>query len=483
MLGRFIIRVLVACTAVIPLFAAGPSAQAAPLTVTNGTQFMDTGGNPVHAHGGGIIKVGSAYYWFGENRDADNNFKAVSVHRSTDLKNWEFRRDVLTRDSDPELALAGIERPKVIYNSATGKFVMWMHKEMNGQNYTEARAAVAVSDTVDGDYSWQGSFRPPSGTTSRDQTLFKDDDGTAYQISSADGNADLRIYKLNADYTGYADVTPVNPWDGGFREAPALFKRGDVYFMLTSGNSGWEPNQQQYATAPSIEGPWTAMRSVGDPTGYGSQTTFVLAVQGTSGTSYLYMGDRWGNSSLINGSVNDSRYVWLPLSFPTPTTMVMPWYPQVSIDSEAGTVKGVGGGPYYNLVARHSAKCVDISENSSNDSVLALQYTCTGGLNQQWRLKDAGNGYVNVIAQHSGKCLEVGGAYLNDGAAVKQYRCTNGANQQWQFQDQGNSHYRLVARHSGKCLDVTNASTANGARLTQYTCGSGGNQQFKRTEV
>ncbi len=66
--------------------AAAAPAQAAPVTITNGTQFTDTGGNVVHAHGGGVLKVGAYYYWFGENRNANNTFRAVSVYRSTDLR-------------------------------------------------------------------------------------------------------------------------------------------------------------------------------------------------------------------------------------------------------------------------------------------------------------------------------------------------------------------------------------------------------------
>ncbi|WP_329596283.1 RICIN domain-containing protein [Streptomyces pseudovenezuelae] len=476
MFRRAFVPLLAVLLGVFALMVAGAPAQAASVTVTSGTQFTDTTGAVVHAHGGGVIKVGAYYYWFGENRNADNIFKAVSVYRSADLRTWEFRRDVLTRSSDPELAVANIERPKVIYNSTTGKFVMWMHKE-NGSDYNQARAAVAVSDTVDGDYAWRGSFRPPSGTTSRDMTLFKDDDGTAYQITSAAGNADLQIFRLSADYTAY-DSLAANPWPGTYREAPALFKRDGVYFMLTSGNSGWSPNQQKYATATSITGPWTAMTEVGDATAYGSQTAFVLPVQGTSGTSYLYLGDRWGNS--MGGTVNDSQYVWLPLTFPTRTTMNLPWYPQTALDTAAGTVTGVGGGPYYDLVARHSGKCLDITDNSAADGAVALQYTCNGGLNQQWRLQDAGDGYVRLVAQHSGKCLDVSGGSTADGAFVNQYRCTTGTNQQWLFQDQGGGSYRLVARHSGKCLDVANASTVNGARLIQWPCGTGTNQQFQR---
>jgi hypothetical protein len=454
-------------------------ASAAPVVITNATQFTDTTGAVVHAHGGGVLKVGDYYYWLGENRNPDNTFKAVSVYRSTDLKNWEFRNHALTQSSAAELQVANIERPKVIYNPTTRKFVMWMHKE-NGRDYNEARAAVAVSDTIDGNYAWQGSFRPPSGTTSRDQTLFTDDNGTAYQITATADNADLSIFRLNAGFTGY-DSLVANPWPGQFREAPALFKRNGVYFMLTSGTSGWNPNQQRYATATSLAGPWSAMADTGNATTYGSQTAFVLPIQGTSGTSYLYLGDRWGNS--MGGTVNDSQYVWLPITFPTNTTITLPWYPQLSVDAAAGTITGVGGGPHYNLAARHSGKCVDVTSNSAADGASVLQYTCGSGLNQQWRLTDAGGGYVQVVAQHSGKCLDVSSAATADGATVLQYRCGNGTNQQWSFQDQGNGNYRLVARHSGKCLDVSDSSTANGAKLIQWTCGSGTNQQFARRTV
>ncbi|MET8763484.1 RICIN domain-containing protein [Lentzea sp. NPDC004782] len=472
-------RRIAALAGLLTLVVTAVPASAAPVVITNATQFTDTAGAVVHAHGGGVLKVGDYYYWFGENRNPDNSFKAVSVYRSTDLKTWEFRNDALRQSSAAELRSANIERPKVIYNSATHKYVMWMHKE-NATDYNEARAAVAVSDTVDGDYTWLGSFRPPSGTTSRDQTLFTDDDGTAYQITATAGNADLSIYRLTADYTGY-DALVANPWPGSYREAPALFKRNGVYFMLTSGTSGWNPNQQRYATATSLAGPWTAMADAGNDTTYRSQTAYVLPVQGMSGTSYLYLGDRWGNST--GGTVNDSQYVWLPIAFPKNNTMVLPWYPQLSIDTAAGTVTGVGGGPYYNLVARHSGKCVDVTSNSAADGASVLQYTCGGGLNQQWRLTDAGGGYVQVIAQHSGKCLDVSSGSTADGATVLQYRCGSGTNQQWSFQDQGNGYYRLVARHSGKCLDVSDVSTADGAKLIQWTCGSGTNQQFARRAV
>ncbi|KJK36256.1 beta-xylosidase [Streptomyces variegatus] len=450
------------------LATAGP-AQAAPQTVTNGTQFTDTSGSPVHAHGGGVLKVGTYYYWFGEHRNADNTFRYVDAYRSTDLKNWEFRNHVLTEAGDPELATANIERPKVMYNASTGKFVMWMHKE-NGTDYSEARAAVAVSDTVDGDYTWKGSFRPLGQHMSRDITVFVDTDGAGYMVSAARENYDLQIYRLTADYTGIASLV-ANPWPGGHREAPALFKRNGVYFMLTSGATGWNPNQQQYATATNIAGPWSAMKNIGDSTAYGSQTAFVLPVQGTSGTSYLYLGDRWGNS--FSGTVNDSRYVWLPLTFSNSTTMSMSWSPEVTVDTSAGTVTGTSA-TYNTLTARHSSKCADVTSQSLWAGAQLKQYDCNGGANQKYWFKSVGSGYYQLMVRNSSLCVR------ENASTVTQENCASSAtSQQWSLTTTG-SYVNVKSRASGECLDVNGASTANGAALITYTCNGGTNQQWTR---
>ncbi|MFF5156741.1 RICIN domain-containing protein [Streptomyces sp. NPDC000348] len=460
---------LALCLALAGALATAGPAQAAPRTIVNGTQFKDLSGGPVHAHGGGVLKAGAYYYWFGEHRNADNTFRSVDAYRSTDLKNWEFRGHVLTEDSHPELATANIERPKVMYNASTGRFVMWMHKE-NGSDYSEARAAVAVSDTVDGDYTWQGSFRPLGQHMSRDITVFTDTDGTGYMVSAARENYDLHIYRLTADHTGIASLV-ANPWPGGHREAPALFKRNGVYFMLTSGATGWSPNQQKYATATSLSGPWSAMRDVGDPTAYGSQTAYVLPVQGTSGTSYLYLGDRWGNS--FGGTVNDSRYVWLPLTFPSSTSMSMSWSPEVTVDTAAGTVTGTTA-TYHTLIARHSGKCADVTGQSLWQGAQIKQYDCNGGGNQTYWFKSVGGGHHQLVVRNSGLCVQ------ENATTVTQEDCDASATgQQWSVTTTG-SYANVMSRATGECLDVNGASTANSAALITYTCNGGTNQQWTR---
>ena len=460
---------LALCLALFGALATAGPARAAAQTVPNGVQFTDTSGNVVHAHGGGVIKVGSYYYWFGEDRNADNTFRSVDAYRSTDLKTWEFRNRVLAQSSAAELGTAYIERPKVVYNASTGRFVMWMHKE-NGTDYGEARAAVAVSDTVDGAYTYRGSFRPMGQHMSRDITAFVDTDGTGYMVSAANENYDLHIYRLTADYTA-VDSLVANPWPGGHREAPALFKRNGVYFMLTSGATGWNPNQQQYATATSLTGPWTAMTNVGDSTAFGSQTAYVLPVQGTSGTSYLYMGDRWGNS--FAGTVNDSRYVWLPLTFPSSTSLSLSWTPEVTVDTAAGTVTGTSA-TYNTLVARHSARCADVTSQSLWQGAQLKQYDCNGGNNQKYWFKSVGSGYYQLVVRNSSLCVQ------ENAATVTQENCDATATaQQWSLVTTG-SYVNVKSRATAECLDVNGASTANSAAVITYTCNGGTNQQWTR---
>lgn len=462
----------VAAATTVSTFGAAP-AQAAPQTWVNGTTVHDTAGDTMHAHGGGVLKVGDYYYMVGEQRvDGGHLFDAVNMYRSTDLVNWEFRNEILNRDSDPDLDPANIERPKVIYNAEYDHYVMWGHKE-NGTDYGDAESAVAVSDTVDGDYEYQGSFRP-LGHMSRDQTVFVDDDGTGYLISAANENYDLHIYRVTDDYLGVEEL--LYSFDGDHREAPAVFERNGVYFLATSGATGWNPNQGQYATTTNFpEGPWSGWRNFGNSTTYDSQSTHVLEVSGSETTSYMYMGDRWAGAT--GGTPNESTYVWLPLRFPSNDTMAMDWYPQISIDAETGEVGGAGG-ETTEIVSRASGKCIDVVSGSTDDGAEIIQYDCHGGLNQRWQLQDAGDGYVQIVSQSSGKCVDVADESTANGGGIIQWPCNGQSNQEWELRDAGSGYVQIVSRHSGKCIDVPDGSADNSVRLQQYDCHSGHQQQW-----
>jgi hypothetical protein len=133
---------------------------------------------------------------------------------------------------------------------------------------------------------------------------------------------------------------------------------------------------------------------------------------------------------------------------------------------------------YYDIVAVHSGKCLDVFGVSTGDGADVIQWGCWGGQNQQWRLDGRPGNYL-VRAAHSGKCLDVAGGSTANGADVIQWACHGGNNQRWRLDYVGGGKHRLVAVHSGKCLDVSGASGADGADVIQWTCHGGTNQQWR----
>jgi len=57
--------------------------------ISPGAVWPDGDGHHIQAHGGGIIRVGDYYYWYGEERrqGLDTNYRYVSCYRSKDLAN------------------------------------------------------------------------------------------------------------------------------------------------------------------------------------------------------------------------------------------------------------------------------------------------------------------------------------------------------------------------------------------------------------
>jgi hypothetical protein len=134
---------------------------------------------------------------------------------------------------------------------------------------------------------------------------------------------------------------------------------------------------------------------------------------------------------------------------------------------------------YYNLVARQSGKCLDITGGSDLDGTNAIQWSCNGGDNQRWRLVASGGGYSELVARDSGKCLDIEGGSDLDGANAIQWSCNGGDNQRWRLVATGDGYYQLAVRDSGKCLDIAGGSDLDAANAIQWTCNGGNKQQWR----
>jgi hypothetical protein len=284
-------------------------------TIYPGEIWPDSDGNHIQAHGGGIIKLGKTYYWYGEERrkGLDSNYRFVSCYASKDLVNWKFQGDAI-KLSRPDSVLENrgwvLERPKVFYNKKTKKYVMYMHidgkvKGENSGGYGYARVGVAVSDKAKGPFNLIKTFRP-LGKESRDIGQFIDDDRSAYLIFESRPSKGFYIARLSDDYLNVErEVCFIqSPLEGG-----AIVHYQGLYYVIGSALTGWRPNPNKYSTATTLKGPWSEFKDIApvETNTYGSQSTMLIKVEGTKSTTVIFLGDKWKPSMQW-----DSRYLWMP---------------------------------------------------------------------------------------------------------------------------------------------------------------------------
>jgi beta-xylosidase len=336
------------------LWSGFATAQIKASNFSPGAIWPDNNGVHINAHGGGMLYKNKTYYWFGEHKieGGAGNRAMVGVHcySSKDLYNWKDEGIALAVSPDTANDIAKgciLERPKVVYNKKTKKYVMWFHLELRGKGYKAARAGVATADKVTGPYAFIKSYRPnagfmpyypdgtpdndkvncdhpagksegffcrdlPGGQMARDMNVFVDDDGKAYHVFSAEENFTLDIAELNDDFTGHTGKF-ARVYAGHQTEAPAIFKHNGIYYMIGSGTTGWAPNPARWFSAKSILGPWVyhgnPCQGQGAEITFGGQSTYVLPVEGKK-DAFIFMADKWVPKNAIDG-----RYLWLPITF------------------------------------------------------------------------------------------------------------------------------------------------------------------------
>ncbi|MDD3336095.1 MAG: glycoside hydrolase family 43 protein [Eubacteriales bacterium] len=288
----------------------------------NGTCWLDDQGHTIQAHGGMITRFHEKWYWYGENKDADNckvngrllsrvDVRGVSCYSSDDLHLWHHEGIVLPAEpTDPSSPLYPgkvCERPKVIYCEHTGKYVMWFHSD--AADYTLANAACATSDTPVGPFTLQKTVTP-NRRDCRDMTLFQDEGtGMAYLIHSGDWNKTLYLSQLDETFTDFTGVC-FEAFPGQEREAPAFFKRQGLYYSITSGCTGWAPNSALYAVGQHLSNGLKLIDNPCEGEGchetFGGQSTYIFEDQ----QRYYLMLDHWKPMDLRN-----SGYSILPIAF------------------------------------------------------------------------------------------------------------------------------------------------------------------------
>ncbi|MEH0468167.1 family 43 glycosylhydrolase [Streptomyces sp. B21-097] len=336
-------------------------------TLQNDVFWKDTSGNPIYSQGGGVLKVGSTYYWYGvkyngavtyynnpaHGKNGDTSFSAITSYSSTDLVHWKFEGNVMTSS---DLGGAGwVGRVGVAHNPRTGKYVLI--SQLN------SGLVFATSSTPAGHFTRAGTQSSIGNVTtgmSGDQSVFTDDDGNAYLVfSNKSGRSHLYVAPLrSSDFLHVEAATNIYNSSAGGREGNIMFKHDGTYYFCSSDLHGWNASHTYCITSTKINGPYSSefvMQGTDADFSHVTQTGLAFQVTGASGSFVMFGGDRW--SDFAGNGIGYNQ--WLPVTF-NGKTPIFHSLSQWNVDAAAGTWSVAGGN---NHVLNPSFEADRVSQN------------------------------------------------------------------------------------------------------------------------
>ena len=282
-----------------------------------GRPWLDTHGRRIQAHGGAVYYEDGVYFWIGENKQFTHKGSkvwswGVSAYSSTDLINWRDEGLIIPPvpwdKKSPLHPNRRLDRPHIIFNPGTKKYVAWL-------KYSEKKSyfTILTADELLGPYTVVTPFYQPYGKSGGDFDLAYDEKtGEGYLFAETD-HADCIVCRLNEDFTAaegeyryiYQGIRP--PYT---REGIAHMERNGKHYIFSSGMTGYTPNPSEVAVADNWMGPYTVL---GDPhaddpshASFNSQISFILKLADKD--SYIAVADRWMPDALMTADEVDLIY-------------------------------------------------------------------------------------------------------------------------------------------------------------------------------
>lgn len=271
-------------------------------SIRPGELWLDTEGKAIHAHGFQIFAAeDGTFYWYGENKEhthlGSNVWTwGVRAYRSRDFYNWEDLGLIIEPDTVNPLSplhySQTLDRPHILYNKGTGKWVCWI-KSMD----TDGFFVVLQADRFEGPYSLVKQFKP-EGFGVGDFDMYVDEQTGRGYVWFERPHWEMICAELTEDYLGtngkfsehFVGIRP--PFT---REAPAHFVYQGRHYMFTSGTTGYVHNPSQVCVFDDYHGEY---RDLGCPhindkyeDSFGSQITSVIRIPGSQ--LYVALADRW----------------------------------------------------------------------------------------------------------------------------------------------------------------------------------------------
>jgi hypothetical protein len=273
-------------------------------SIKPGQVWLDTEGNRIQAHGGSIFYENDTFYWYGENKEKTTPGSGiwhygVRCYSSKDLYNWKDEGLIIPPVLDDETSslhpASNMDRPHIIYNKETGKYVCWL--KIMEKDHTQT-LTILTADQLLGPYTIVKTKFRPLNMSAGDFDLVIAQDGKAYYYFER-VHCELICADLTADYldvTGYYSTHFPNLFPPLVREAPAHFQRKGLQYLVSSGTTGYYPNPSEVAVSRTYHGPYEIL---GDPhVDDSSHTSFCSQISSVfkhpyKKDLYIALGDRW----------------------------------------------------------------------------------------------------------------------------------------------------------------------------------------------
>lgn len=271
--------------------------------VRPGQIWLDTKGERIEAHAGGMIYEDGIYYWYGENKEHTDGISriwtwGIRMYASKDFYNWTDLGLIIPPVlDDPDSDLfpeKRVDRPHIVKNTQTGKYVCWLKLCGASASFT-----ILTADRLTGPYEIVREHYNPFGMKIGDFDISVNEENKRAYLYCEAGHDMVAGIRLNDEYTEGVELVSRQyehlhaPFS---REGVTVFRRNRKLYMLTSGMTGYVPNQSDSAVSDDYEKPFV---SIGNPhitdesmSSFNSQISQVFKVPNKK-ELYVAIADRW----------------------------------------------------------------------------------------------------------------------------------------------------------------------------------------------
>ena len=310
------------------------------ITIDNNKPWLDNKGNIMNIHEGHLVRweENGLFYFYGMQYElcpddeiscnatqgcgckecghsSDHN---VSIYTSPNMTSgsWEYRGTIFNESMSPQRPKGRYFRTFIFYNNQTSKYVLWnmyASKSYYMSSQSDSPLGPFVIKNKNITMGHQGKHGDFYG--------FQDPQtNKAYIVYNSDGN--IAVDELTEDYLLSTQKTSALFNHSGHQEAPLIFKRNNIYYVLTGHGccvclAGSDSNLYISENGNPL-GPYKFINNIGAFNNGTSRTQSEMAglaiiKQANGSLVYLWSGDRWQQAP--DGKHGHDPQIWQPLKF------------------------------------------------------------------------------------------------------------------------------------------------------------------------